>query len=59
MYKNKTLLIILTYNEEKSIETVIRNSKEFLNPNKILVIDGYSTDKTCSVAELMMQMLFV
>ena len=50
MYKNKTLLIILTYNEEKSIETVIRNSKEFLNPNKILVIDGYSTDKTCSVA---------
>ena len=51
MYEKKILVIILTYNEEKTIETVIKNSKEFLNPNKILVIDGYSVDNTCSIAK--------
>ena len=51
MYEKKILVIILTYNEEETIETVIKKSKEFLNPNQILVIDGYSTDKTSSIAK--------
>ena len=51
MYEKKILVIILTYNEEETIEAVIKKSKEFLNPNQILVIDGYSTDKTSSIAK--------
>jgi len=51
MYEKKILVIILAYNEEETIETVIKESKEFLNPYKTLVIDAYSTDKTCYIAK--------
>ena len=50
MHEKKILVIILTYNEEETIEIVIKESKKILNPFKILVIDAYSTDKTSSIA---------
>ena len=37
----KSLVIILTYNEENTIETVIKETKEILDPTKIIVIDAY------------------
>ena len=51
MYDKKTLVIILTYNEEKTIKEVILDSKKDLNPSKILVIDAYSTDQTSEIAK--------
>lgn len=50
MYEKKIIVIILTYNEEKTIKEVIFECKKHLKPNKILVIDAYSTDKTSKIA---------
>ena len=38
MYEKKILVIILTYNEEKTIETVIKNSKELFEIKLIFCI---------------------
>ena len=44
----KIVLIIPTLNEEENIESVIKNSRKFVD--KILIIDGNSTDKTTKIA---------
>lgn len=46
---NSITAIILTYNEEKHIERCIYSLKGICD--EILVIDSYSTDKTCELAE--------
>jgi len=41
--------IILTYNEEKNIRNCINSIKDIVK--RIVVVDSYSTDNTCSIAE--------
>ncbi|WP_256003323.1 glycosyltransferase family 2 protein [Pedobacter deserti] len=41
--------VILTYNEEKHIERCIHNAQLF--SRKIYLVDSYSTDRTCEIAE--------
>ena len=40
--------IVFTYNEEKRIERVLNNFNKYC---ELLIIDNYSTDKTCSIIE--------
>lgn len=47
--KNSIAAIILTKNEEKHIERCIRSLEGICD--EILVIDSYSTDRTCELAE--------
>ena len=56
----KSLVIILTYNEENTIETVIKETKEILDPTKIIVIDAYSTDNTIKIVQdLGIEIIFI
>lgn len=47
--KDKLTIVILTKNESKNIEAVIRNAKE--TADDVLIIDSGSTDDTVSLAE--------
>ena len=45
--KYKLIILMLTQNNEKTIK---RSIKSFYNQaDKIIVIDSYSTDKTCAI----------
>lgn len=48
MKKSKITFVIFTYNEEKRIEKVIKNFKDY---GKILISDNNSTDKTQEIAK--------
>lgn len=45
---NSIAVVILTLNEEMHIERCIRSAK--LVSNEIIVVDSFSTDKTCAIA---------
>jgi glycosyltransferase involved in cell wall biosynthesis len=49
-FRNKILVIIPAYNEEKKIASVIRGVKDHLPPAKVLIVDDGSHDKTRWVA---------
>ena len=51
MSENRILVIIPTYNEDKTIGDVISNLKKNFNNIKIIIIDGYSADNTIKVAK--------
>lgn len=42
-------LVVLTFNEEKHIQRCIRSVKDIVS--KIIVVDSFSTDKTCEIAQ--------
>ena len=46
---NSIAVVILTYNEELHIERCIRSAK--VVSNEIIVVDSFSTDNTCAIAE--------
>jgi glycosyltransferase involved in cell wall biosynthesis len=46
---NKISAFIITKNEENKIEKVLKNIKNLVN--EIVIVDGYSTDKTCTIAK--------
>ncbi|WKN32544.1 glycosyltransferase family 2 protein [Porifericola rhodea] len=46
---NSLSIIILTYNEEKHIERCIRNLQRI--SSQIYIVDSYSSDRTCEIAE--------
>ena len=48
---NKIAVIILTFNEEIHIERCIRSAQ--LVTDKIVVVDSFSTDDTCAIAQRM------
>lgn len=48
--KDKVTVVLPTLNEEEAVEEVIRELKKN-GYNKILVVDGYSTDNTAKIAE--------
>ena len=48
--KNKIMILIPTYNEEKSIGQVIRGVRKSLPQADIVVVDGESTDSTEEIA---------
>lgn len=52
MNKADCTILIPTLNEEETIETVIKNWREYEFDN-ILVVDGHSTDKTVEIAKSM------
>ena len=45
--KEKTLVVIPAYNEEKTITEVIKGAKKY---GSVLVVDDGSADKTCKLA---------
>lgn len=51
MSNNSIAAIILTKNEEKHLERCIRSLKGVCD--EIIVIDSFSTDRTCEMAEQM------
>tara|TARA_E500000178_G_C16867237_1_gene682565 strand:+ start:276 stop:983 length:708 start_codon:yes stop_codon:yes gene_type:complete len=51
MNEDKVLVIVPTYNESKIIKDVLHEIKKYFNDAEILVIDGYSTDNTISIAK--------
>lgn len=48
--ENKIMVLIATYNEEKSIEQVVRRVRENLPQADIVVVDGESSDSTEEIA---------
>jgi glycosyltransferase involved in cell wall biosynthesis len=46
---NKISAFIITKNEENKIEKTLKNIKSLVND--IVIVDGYSTDKTCAIAK--------
>lgn len=48
-------VVILTYNEEKNIEECICSFKSIAD--KIVILDGFSTDQTIYIAKKMVQKL--
>lgn len=49
-------VIMMTYNEERHIRRALENSRKFAK--EIFVVDCYSTDKTCEIAESMGAIVF-
>ena len=45
----KLSAFIITKNEENKIEKTLKNIKDIVD--EIVIIDGYSTDRTCSIAK--------
>lgn len=48
---NDISVIIMTFNEERHIKRAILNACKF--SNEIFIVDSFSTDATCSIAEIM------
>ena len=48
---NSIVVVILTFNEEIHIERCIRSAQQVTD--KIVVVDSYSTDDTCAIAQRM------
>jgi len=46
---NKLSAFIITKNEENKIERTLKNIRDLVD--EIVIIDGYSTDKTCKIAK--------
>ena len=46
--KKKTVAIVPAFNEEKTISTVIKNLKSYVD--RVIVVDDFSTDKTYKIA---------
>lgn len=46
--KNKLTVLIITKNSEATLEETLRSAKELTD--SLLVVDDYSTDKTCAIA---------
>jgi len=46
---NKISAFIITKNEENKIERTLKNIRDLVD--EIVIIDGYSTDKTCAIAK--------
>ena len=50
---NRLGLLLPAYNEEKTIQAVIKEAKKFLPANEILVVDDGSSDRTSELASRM------
>ncbi len=48
--ENKIMVLVATYNEEKSIEQVIKGVRKYLPRADIVVVDGESKDATSEIA---------
>lgn len=47
----KVGVLLPAYNEEKNIETVVKEAKKYIPNSEIVVVDDGSTDRTCELAK--------